>query len=58
MIEILRSNPRVCGVCYTQPYDVEQECNGIYRYDRTPKFDPEPMEKMRKAMADIAACEK
>lgn len=58
MIEILRSNPRVCGVCYTQLYDVEQECNGIYRYDRTPKFDPETMEKMRKAMADIAACEK
>lgn len=58
MIEILRSNPRVCGVCYTQLYDVEQECNGIYRYDRTPKFDPETMEKMRKAMAYIAACEK
>ncbi len=58
MIEILRSNPRVCGVCYTQLYDVEQECNGIYRYDRTPKFDSETMEKMRKAMADVAACEK
>ncbi len=58
MIEILRSNPRVCGVCYTQLYDVEQECNGIYRYDRSPKFDSETMEKMRKAMADVAACEK
>lgn len=28
-----------CGYCYTQLTDVEQEQNGIYFYDRTPKFD-------------------
>jgi len=27
------------GLCYTQLTDVEQEQNGIYMYDRTPKFD-------------------
>lgn len=27
------------GFCYTQLTDVEQEQNGIYYYDRTPKFD-------------------
>ena len=28
-----------CGFCYTQLYDIEQEINGIYTYDRKPKFD-------------------
>lgn len=31
--------PGVCGYCYTQLTDVEQEQNGIYCYDRTPKFN-------------------
>jgi hypothetical protein len=29
----------VTGFCYTQLTDVEQEQNGIYRYDRSAKFD-------------------
>ena len=28
------------GMCYTQLTDVEQEQNGLYTYDRKPKFDP------------------
>lgn len=36
MIEI---SDHVWGYCYTQLTDVEQEQNGIYFYDRTPKFD-------------------
>ena len=32
-------NPDHMGLCYTQLYDVEQEKNGLYRYDRTPKFE-------------------
>jgi hypothetical protein len=28
------------GYCYTQLTDVEQEQNGLYTYDRKPKFDP------------------
>lgn len=27
------------GFCYTQLYDVEQEKNGLYTYEREPKFD-------------------
>jgi beta-galactosidase/beta-glucuronidase len=34
----------ISGYCYTQLTDVEQEQNGIYNYDRTPKFD---MDKVR-----------
>lgn len=29
----------ICGFCYTQLTDVEQEQNGIYNFDRTEKFD-------------------
>ena len=36
---ILELKDQVWGYCYTQLTDVEQEQNGIYYYDRTPKFD-------------------
>jgi hypothetical protein len=32
-------NPNFFAYCYTQLTDVEQERNGIYTYDRKPKFD-------------------
>jgi len=35
---ILRQG-HIRGYCYTQLTDVEQEQNGVYNYDRTPKFD-------------------
>ena len=34
------AHPRMSGLCYTQLTDVEQEVNGLYTYDRRPKFDP------------------
>ncbi|WP_256013848.1 glycoside hydrolase family 2 protein [Desertivirga xinjiangensis] len=34
----------ISGYCFTQLTNVEQEQNGIYNYDRTPKFD---MERVR-----------
>jgi beta-galactosidase/beta-glucuronidase len=37
----LLENPTISGFCYTQLYDIEQERNGLYTYDREPKFDPE-----------------
>ena len=58
MAEIMAANPRICGVCYTQLYDVEQEQNGIYNYDRTPKFDEAAMDRMAEAMRAPAAIEK
>lgn len=39
-VDVLLSLSRhVWGFCYTQLTDVEQEQNGIYFYDRRPKFD-------------------
>lgn len=40
-IEALKASKHVVGFCYTQITDVEQEKNGVYYYDRTPKFDAE-----------------
>lgn len=40
MVETLLANPDCTGFCYTQLYDVEQERNGLYTYDRKAKFDP------------------
>lgn len=39
LTDALLDNPKVFGFCYTQLTDVEQEQNGCYYYDRTPKFD-------------------
>ena len=36
----LLNHPDHCAFCYTQLTDVEQEQNGLYTYDRKPKFDP------------------
>ena len=36
---VLSLSDHVWGYCYTQLTDVEQEQNGIYYYDRSPKFD-------------------
>ena len=38
-IKALKESKHVTGFCYTQLTDVEQEKNGIYYYDRTPKLD-------------------
>ncbi|MBE6197289.1 MAG: beta-glucuronidase [Rikenellaceae bacterium] len=36
---LLSLSDKVWGYCYTQLTDVEQEENGIFLYDRTPKYD-------------------
>lgn len=40
-IDAIQASGYVAGFCYTQLTDIEQEINGIYQYDRTPKFDME-----------------
>ncbi|MBQ3667603.1 MAG: beta-galactosidase [Clostridia bacterium] len=40
LTDALLDNPDHMGFCYTQLTDVEQERNGLYYYDRAPKFDP------------------
>ena len=41
------------GLCYTQLTDIEQEQNGLYYYDRTPKFDAERMHAIMSRKAAI-----
>ncbi len=46
-------NPKMIGFCYTQLTDVEQELNGIYKYDRSEKFDSEILYKINTKKAAI-----
>ena len=41
MVKAVASLEHIAGFCYTQLTDVEQEKNGIYKYDRTEKLDTE-----------------
>ena len=47
LTDAIMDNPNIFGLCYTQLYDVEQEANGIYTYEREAKFDEEKMRKIR-----------
>ncbi|WP_054023317.1 glycoside hydrolase family 2 protein [Bacillus sp. FJAT-28004] len=49
----LLENPNMFGFCYTQLYDVEQEVNGLYTYDRKPKFDVELIKAINSKKAAI-----
>ena len=55
LCRVLLMNPDMFGYCYTQLTDVYQEENGIYNFDRTPKFD---MKKIRGAQQVVATIEK
>lgn len=57
LAEVMFSNPKIFALCYTQLYDVEQEKNGLYNYDRTPKFNADIMKRLRDAMTRKAAIE-
>ena len=50
-------NPKICGYCYTQLTDVEQEQNGIYTYSRGRKFSDETYARIRAAQIRKAAYE-
>ena len=56
-VSVLYSNPRISAACYTQLYDVQQECNGLYYYDRKKKFSKKTIEKIAEAMKAPAAYE-
>ncbi len=53
LTDALLDNYRMFGFCYTQLYDIEQEQNGLYYYDRTPKFEPEIFRKINSRKAAI-----
>lgn len=39
LTDTLLDNYKMFGLCYTQLTDIEQEQNGLYTYNREPKFD-------------------
>ncbi len=53
LTDALLDNGRMFGFCYTQLYDIEQEQNGLYYYDRTPKFDTEIFKAINSRKAAI-----
>jgi beta-galactosidase/beta-glucuronidase len=53
LTEALLFHPMMCGFCYTQLYDVEQEVNGLYTYDRVPKFEPASIRAINQQKAAI-----
>lgn len=53
LTDTLLSNPRISAFCYTQLYDVEQEVNGLYTYERKPKFDPKIFKDINSKKAEI-----
>ncbi len=48
---------QVCGFCYTQLTDVEQEQNGLYDYHRNKKFDDTVYDAIRKVNRGTAEIE-
>lgn len=49
----IMKEPKICGFCYTQLYDVEQEQNGLYTYSRKPKFDMKIFKEINEVVAEI-----
>jgi hypothetical protein len=51
LTDVLLDNPNCFGFCYTQLTDIEQEQNGVYFYDRRPKYDPARMKAINQRPA-------
>ena len=57
LTEAILDNACMLGFCYTQLYDVEQEQNGLYTYDREKKFSEKIYEEIKKINTQKAAIE-
>lgn len=53
LTEVLLFHQSMFAFCFTQLYDVEQEVNGIYTYDRRPKLDPDSIRRINMQQAAI-----
>lgn len=49
---------KISGFCYTQLYDVQQEQNGLFTYDRKPKLSVAAMQKIAECNRSVAQIEK
>ena len=53
LCKVLLENKDMFGYCYTQLTDIDQEENGIYKYDRSLKFNVERLRKIQTVTAAI-----
>lgn len=53
LVTAILDNDQMFGFCYTQLYDVESETNGLYSYERQPKFDDQELYKINRQKAAI-----
>lgn len=56
--ELFMNSDKICGFCYTQLYDIEQEQNGLYTYDRKTKFSQGALTRIKECNGRRAAIEK
>ena len=47
LMKTIAACKKLSGFCYTQLYDVEQEVNGFYNYDRSDKFTADEKARIR-----------
>ena len=57
LTNMLLGEKKLSGFCYTQLYDVEQEQNGLYTYDRKSKFSEAAEARIRECNVAKAAIE-
>jgi beta-galactosidase/beta-glucuronidase len=55
LTDVLLDDPRMFGYCYTQLTDTFQEENGIYDFDRRPKFDTARVRAVQERVAAYEA---
>lgn len=48
LVNCMYASKKISGFCYTQLYDVEQEKNGFYTYNRMSKISQSSIEKIKK----------
>lgn len=58
LTDVIVSNYKMFGFCYTQLYDIEQEQNGLYTYDREKKFSDEIYQRIIDINTKVAEIEK
>lgn len=58
LTDVILSNYKMFGFCYTQLYDIEQEQNGLYTYERKRKFSDEIYQRIIDINTKVAEIEK
>ena len=58
LTKLLLRHPKLSGFCYTQLYDIEQEQNGFFTYERVPKLSAQAEIKIAECNRTLAEIEK